>query len=87
MLLTGQPASASRFLEGGTGGLNEEKTDLVKSGGAAERAASHDNSRAAMPFALVIEGELDFRADAERPLGQEADSLGRPMNLFLNQID
>jgi hypothetical protein len=40
-----------------------------------------------MPFTLVIEGELDFRADPERPLRQEADSFGRPVNLILNQVD
>ncbi len=49
--------------------------------------AGDDDSRAAMPLAPVIEGELDFRADPERPLGQEADSLGRPVDLVLDEVD
>ena len=46
-----------------------------------------DDSRAAMPLALVIEGELDFRADPEGPLREQADPLGRPLNVLLNEID
>ena len=42
----------------------------------------HDNSRAAMSFALMIESELDFGPDTKRPFGQKTHSLGRPLNLF-----
>ena len=87
MLIAGKLARAGGFLEGGTGGLNEKEADLIKSGRTAEWATSHDDSRAAMPFTPMIEGELDFRANPERPFRQETDSLGRPVDLFLNQID
>jgi len=87
MPLGSQPAVAGGFQQLGTGRLDEKEHGLEKSEWTAQRVASHDDSRAAMPFALVIEGELDFRAHPERPLRQETDSFGRPVNLILNQID
>jgi hypothetical protein len=87
MLLVSKPAIAGGFLQLGTGRLDEKEHGLEKSEWMVERVTSHDDSRAAMPFALVIEGELDFRAHPERPFCQETDSFGRPVNLILNQID
>jgi hypothetical protein len=49
--------------------------------------AGHDDSRTAMPFAAMIEGEFDLRPLRKMPLGKQADSLGRPANLILNQAD
>jgi len=87
MMVVGKPAIAGGFLQLGTGRLDEKEDGFEKSKWLAERVASHDDSRAAMPFTLVIEGELNFGAHPERPLRQETDAFGRPMNLFLNQID
>jgi hypothetical protein len=87
MLLVSQPAITGGFLQLGTGRLDEKEHGLEKSEWMVERVTRHDDPRAAMPFTLVIEGELDFRADPERPLRQEADSFGRPVNLILNQVD
>ena len=47
----------------------------------------HDDSRAAMPFATVIEGKLNFRSHLEWPFRQETYPFGRPLNLILNEID
>jgi hypothetical protein len=87
MPLAGKTAGTGGFLEGGTGGLNKKEADLIKSKWTAERTTSHDDSRAAMPFTPMIEGKLDFRTHPERPFRQETDSLGRAVDLFLNQID
>jgi len=87
ILIVSKPARAGGFLQLGTGRFDEKEDDLEKSEGSAERVTSHDNSRAAMPFAPVIEGELNFRAHAKRPFREETHSLGRPVNLILNQID
>ncbi len=35
-----------------------------------------------MPFPLMIEGELDFRAHTKWPFGQETHSLGRTTDLL-----
>jgi hypothetical protein len=85
--LLSKPASASGFLQLGTGRLDEKEDDLVKSERTAERVTGHDNPGAAMSFAPVIEGELDFGANPKGPLREETHSLGRPMNLILNQIN
>jgi len=82
----GKPAIAGRFLQLGTGRLDEKEHGLEKSEWMVERVTSHNDSNAAMPFAPVIEGELDFRAHPERPFRQETDSFGRPMNLIPDQI-
>jgi hypothetical protein len=87
MLLASKPAGTGGFLQLGAGRFDKKEDDLVKSERTAERVASHDDSRAAMPFAPVIEGELHFRADPEGPLRQQAYSLGRPVDLILNQVD
>jgi len=87
LVLVGKPAIAGGFLQLGTGRLDEIEDGLVKSEGTAQRMTSHDDPRAAMPLTLVIEGKFDFRAHPERPLRQETDSFGRPLNLILNQID
>jgi hypothetical protein len=80
-------ALAGGFLQLGTGRLNEIEHRLVKSKRASERMTGHHDPRATMPLTLMIESELNLGADPEWPLGQEADSLGRPLHLFLNQID
>jgi hypothetical protein len=87
MLLVSKPAIEGGLLQLGTGRLDEKEHGLEKSEWMVERVTSYDDSRAAMPFALVIEGELDFRAHPERPFRQETDSFGRPVNLILNQVD
>ena len=87
ILLAGKPAIAGGLLQLGTRRLDEKENGLEKSGRFAERMTRHDDSYTAMPFPVVIEGELNFRAHPERPLGQETDSFGRPVNLILNQID
>jgi hypothetical protein len=87
LVLVGEPASTGGLLQLGTGRLDEKEDDLVKSERTAEWVTGHDNSRAAMPFTAVIESELNFGAHPKRPLREEAHSLGRPMNLILNQVD
>ena len=87
IVLVGKPAVAGGLLQLGTGRFDEKEDGLVIAEWTAERVTGDDDSRAAMPFTLVIECELDFGADAERPLRKQADSLGRPTDLFFNQID
>ncbi len=87
MPLVSKPAIAGGFLQFGTGRLDEKEHGLIITEWTAQRVTSHDDSRAAMPFALVIEGEFHFRAHPERPFRQETHSFGRPMNLFVDQID
>jgi len=87
MLFVGKPAIAGGFQQLGTGRLDEKEHSLEKSERMAQRVTSHDDSRAAMPLTLVIEGELNFRAYPERPLRQKTDSFGRPVNLIPDQID
>jgi hypothetical protein len=83
----GKPAVTGGFLQLGTGCLDEIEDDLVKSERTAEWMTGDDNSRAAMPFAPVIEGELNFGAHPKGPLGEKTHSLRRPVNLILNEID
>ena len=87
ILLVGKPAGASGFLQLGTGRFDEIENDLVKSEWTAERMTGDNDSRAAMPLAPVIEGELDFGAHSKRPLGEKTHSLGRPVDLIFNQVD
>lgn len=87
LLLVGKPAGTRSFLQFGTGCLDKKEDDLVKSERTAKRVTGHDNSRTAMPFAPVIESELNFGTHPKRPLREEAHSLGRPMDLILNQVD
>ena len=87
LVLVSQPAIAGGLLQLGTGRLDEKEDDLEKSERTAQRMTSDDDSRAAMPLPLVIEGEFNFGAHPKRPFRQETDALGRPLNLLLNQID
>jgi hypothetical protein len=83
----GKLAIAGRFPKRGTRRLDKKEAYLIIPVWPAKRVASHHDPRAAMPLALVVECELNFRPNPERPLGQQADAFGRPVNLFLNQID
>ena len=87
MLLGSKLAIAGGFQQLGTGRLDEKEHGLEKSEWTAQRVTGHDDSRATMPLTLMIEGELNFRAHPERPLRQETDSFGRPVNLLPDQID
>jgi hypothetical protein len=86
-LIIGQLAIAGGFLQLAARRLDKKKNRLVKSQRMQQRVTLDHNSRAAMPFTLVSEGELDFGADPKRPLRQKADPLRRPSNLILNQLD
>jgi hypothetical protein len=87
ILLAGKLAGAGSFLQLGTGRFDEIEDDLVKSEWTTERMTGHNDTRTAMPFAPVIEGELDFGAYPKGPLGEKTHSLGRPVNLVLNQVN
>jgi len=87
VVLAGEPAIAGGFLQLGTGRLDEKEDGLVKPGRLVQRVTSHNDSRAAMPFAPVIKGELNFRANPERPLRQKTDPFGRPVDLIFDEID
>jgi hypothetical protein len=82
-----QLAIAGGLLKLGTGRLDKVEDGLEEAGLAGVIAAGHNDSDAAMSFALVIERELDFGSDLERPFGQETDTLGRPLDMLLNEID
>jgi hypothetical protein len=86
-MLVGKLTIAGGFHQPGTGRLDEKEHGLEKSERTAQWVTCHDDSRAAVPFSPVIEGELNFRSHPERPLCQKTDSLGRPMNLIPDQID
>lgn len=75
-MIMSQPAVAGRLLQLGAGRLNEKEDGLVKSERLAERVTGDHHPRAAMPFAPVIERELDLRSDPERPFREETHSLG-----------
>jgi len=87
VLLMGKMAIASGFHQFGTGLLNKKEDNLVKPKRLAQRMTLHNNPRAAMPLALVIDGKFNFRALPERPFCEETDAFWRPMNLIPNQID
>jgi hypothetical protein len=83
----GKMAGGGGLLQFRAGRLDEIEDGLEKSRLVAQRMATDDDAGAAMPFAAMIEGELDLGPDLKRPLGEEADAFGGPMDLFLNQID
>jgi len=86
-LLFSELAVAGGFLQLGARCLNEEEDSLVKSDLTCQWMALDDHSRAAVPLPLMIEGELDFGSDPERPFREETDPLGRPSHLIFNQVD
>ena len=69
------------------GRLDEIEHGLVMILRLGQRPARDDNAGAGMAFALVIERELNFRANGEGPLGQQAHAFGRPLNMLPTEID
>jgi len=47
----------------------------------------HDDARTTMPFTLMVKGKLNFGSLRKKPFREEANPLGRPVDLLLNQID
>ena len=82
-----QTALAGGLLKLGAGSLDEKEDGFEMAEWAAQRMTGNDYSHTAMPFALMIKSELDLGANLKRPLGEQADSFGRPLDLFLNEID
>lgn len=87
LLLAGEAAGACGLLQLGARGLDEIEDDLKMAGRLPKPMAGHDYARAAMAFAPVVEGELDFRALRKGPLGEEDYTLRRPMDLVVNEVD
>jgi hypothetical protein len=86
-VLVGKLAIARRFRNLRAGLIDKVENSLVVTGLARQVPAGDDDTRAAMSFALVIERELNFGADLKRPFGEKADSLRRPLDVLLNEID
>ena len=86
-MLFSKLAVAGSLLQLGARCLNKKEDSLVKSDLTGQWMALDDDSRAAVPLPLVIEGELDFGPDPERPFREETDPLGRPSHLIFNQVD
>jgi len=86
-MLRCETAIAGGFLQRRTRRLDKEENRFEKPLRTAKRMARDDNARAAMAFALVIKGELDFRSNAEGPLGHDADTLGRPLDLLFYETN
>jgi hypothetical protein len=87
LAVPGQTAVARRFLQFGTGCVDEIKDRFKMSLRSAKGMAGNHDPRAAMTFAPVIEGKLDLGSLLEKPFCQKADPLGAPMNLVLDEID
>ena len=67
--------------------LDEIKNRRIVARLSRQRSARDDHTRATVALALVIERELDFRADGKRPLGDEAHAVGRQRDFFPGQLD
>ena len=87
LVFLSQLAIAGGFLELEARRLDKIEDSLEEAGLAGKIPASHDDSGAAMSFALMIEGKLDFGPDLERPFRQETDAFGRPLDMLLNEMD
>lgn len=48
--------------------------------------AGNYDTRTTMTLAAVIEGKFNFGSLLKKPFCQEANSLGTPMNLILDQV-
>lgn len=72
------------FLQLGAGRIDKIKHRFKMPFGLAKRVAGNYNALAAMSFAPVIKGKFNFGPLLKKPFGQQADSLGTPMNLILN---
>ena len=83
MAVMSEMAGGCRFLQFRARGINEIKDGLEAAFRLLKRVARHDNSRTAMPLALMLKGEFNFGALGKTPLGQEADTLWRPLHPFL----
>ncbi len=66
----GQPAIGGRFLQFGTGRLDEIENCLKVSRRLLERMAPHHNTHAAMLHAAMVESKFHFGPFHERPLGE-----------------
>ena len=86
-MLRSETAIAGGLLQRRARCLDKEEHRFEKLLTTAKWMARDDNARATMAFALVIEGELDFRSNAERPLGHDADTLGRPLDLLFYETN
>lgn len=86
-ILVGQLAIAGGFLELEAGRLDEIEDSLEETGLIGKVTTGHDDSGAAMSFALMIEGELNLGPDLERPFSQQTDTLRRPLDVLLNKMD
>jgi hypothetical protein len=87
MALRRESAIAGRFLRFAARRFNKIKHRLEMIRRTLQGPAGDHDARAAMTLALMIEGELNFRADGERPLGEKANTLRRPPDLLPDEID
>jgi hypothetical protein len=86
ILFLGEPAITSSLLQLRTGRFDKKENGFKKAKGLSQGSAGNNNSGTTMPFIKMVKGKFDFSTYLKRPLGKKADSLGRPINLMINEI-
>jgi len=87
MAITRQTTITGRLLQLGTRRINKIKNRFKTPSWFMERITSYHHTGTTMPLSLVVEGKFYLRTLCKKPLCQKANSLRRPMDLLLNQID
>jgi len=67
--------------------LHKIEDRFVETKRPAEWVTGHHHPHAAVSLALMIKGKFDFGTKPKRPFGQQTHAFGRPLDVFLNEID